>query len=198
MVVVLSVLEHEWGWRCGRMAKQGFLKKHGIVRNAIKEDMLYFALPGILVFTAGLVVSGFDGWVIILLSLVRHPRVLTTLPAQSLVGLALFVIGFTILLLGQITLGRFYSSTLVIRKDHELITHGVYRLVRHPMYLGVILAAIGLPVSASSLTGFLIMLALVPVFLIRIRMEERLLMEEFGDAYRAYQAATSKLIPFVY
>jgi protein-S-isoprenylcysteine O-methyltransferase Ste14 len=46
--------------------------------------------------------------------------------------------------------------------------------------------------------GILIMLVLVPIFLIRIRMEERLLMEEFGDAYQAYQAATSKLVPFIY
>jgi protein-S-isoprenylcysteine O-methyltransferase Ste14 len=180
------------------MAKQGFLKKHGIVRSAIKEDLLYFALPFILVFAAGLFVSGLDGWVIILLGLVRHPRVLTTLSAPSLVGLALFVIGFAILLLGQFTLGRFHSSTLVIREDHQLITHGIYRLVRHPIYLGVILVAIGLTVTASSVHGFLIMLVLVPIFLIRIRMEERLLMEEFGDAYQAYQAATSKLVPFIY
>jgi protein-S-isoprenylcysteine O-methyltransferase Ste14 len=180
------------------MAKQGFLEKHGIVRNAIKEDMLYFALPAILVFFAGLVVSALDGWVIIFLGLVRQPRSLTLLSAPSLVGLALIVMGYTLLLLGQITLGRFHSSTLVIKEDHRLITHGIYRLVRHPMYLGVILVAIGLAVTASSVTGFLIMLALVPVFLIRIRMEERLLMQEFGDAYRAYRAATNKLIPFVY
>ena len=44
------------------MAKRGFLKNHGIVRNAVREDMLYFAIPALLVFTAGLVVSAWDGF----------------------------------------------------------------------------------------------------------------------------------------
>jgi protein-S-isoprenylcysteine O-methyltransferase Ste14 len=57
---------------------------------------------------------------------------------------------------------------------------------------------IGVPVFASSLYGLLTMSALIPVFLNRIRMEERLLTDEFGDAYRTYKEATSKLIPFIY
>ena len=56
----------------------------------------------------------------------------------------------------------------------------------------------GPPASASSLYGLVTMSALIPVFLYRIRIEERLLIEEFGDAYCAYQEATSKLIPFIY
>ncbi|NHZ72798.1 MAG: DUF1295 domain-containing protein, partial [Aquificales bacterium] len=88
-------------------------------------------------------------------------------------------------------------STLVIRKDHQLITHGIYRIVRHPIYLGVIMVVIGVPIYASSLLGLLIMSALIPVFLNRIRIEERLLIDEFGDTYRAYKETTSKLIPFI-
>ena len=48
------------------------------------------------------------------------------------------------------------------------------------------------------LDGFLVMLALIPIVLNRIRIEEKMLMAEFGDAYRAYREATSKLIPFIY
>lgn len=172
------------------MVKSGILKKHGIKRNAIKEDLLFFFFPWILVMFAGMGVSAWD--------LVRKHGGLYLLSVQSVIGLALFVMGFTIMLVAQITLWRFYSSTLVIRKDHQLIRHGIYRIVRHPIYFGVIVVFIGLSVYASSLYGFLIMLLHIPVFLNRIRMEERLLIEEFGDAYRNYRKATQMLVPFIY
>ena len=119
-------------------------------------------------------------------------------PAQNIIGLALILLGYTILFIGHFTLRRFHSSTLVIREDHKLVTHGIYRLVRHPMYLGVLLVAIGMPVFVSSLAGFLIMLILIPILLIRIRIEERLLIDEFGEEYQAYQRSTRKLIPFIF
>jgi protein-S-isoprenylcysteine O-methyltransferase Ste14 len=172
------------------MVKRGFLERHGIVRNAIREDMLYFALPALLFFTAGLVVSAWD--------LVRHQGSLYILSVQSIVGLALIVIGLTIALVAAGTLRRFYSPSLVIREDHQLITHGIYRFTRHPIYLGVFIVCIGIPVFTSSLYGLLTMSALIPIFLNRIRMEERMLIEEFGDAYRTYKETTRKLIPFIY
>ena len=173
-----------------RMAKHGFLKRHRIVRNAIREDILCFAVPWVFVLFAGMGVSAWD--------LVRQQGSLYILSVQSIVGLALIIIGFTILLVAQVTLWRFYSSTLVIKEDHQLITHGIYRLTRHPIYLGNIMFFIGVPVYASSLYGLLTMSALIPVFLNRIRIEERLLTDEFGDAYRTYKETTSKLIPFIY
>ena len=172
------------------MAKRGFLTRHRIVRNAIREDMLYFALPALLVLVAG---TGIIVW-----DLVRQQGGLYVFSVQNFVGVALIAIAFPIVLVAHITLRRSYSSTLVIREDHQLITHGIYRYTRHPIYLGTIMVAIGLPVYASSLYGLLAMSALIPVFLIRIRIEERLLTDEFGDAYRTYKEATSKLIPFVY
>ena len=63
---------------------------------------------------------------------------------------------------------------------------------------GVITAIIGLSVFASSLYGLLTMSVLIPIILNRIRMEERMLTEEFGDAHRRYKETTSKLIPFIY
>lgn len=183
------------------MAKRGYLKRHRIVRNAIKEDLLYFAIPAILIFTAGLVVSAWDGYeglVSKILELVRQPGLFRLLTAGNLIGLALFVFGMTIALVAVGTLRLNYHSTLVIRENHKLVTHGIYRYVRHPVYLGVIIAIIGIPVYASSLYGLMIMIALIPVILNRIRLEERLLTEEFGDAYLEYKTTTKKLIPFIY
>jgi len=183
------------------MAKRGFLARHGIVRNAIREDLLYFAIPAILVFFAGLVISardGYDGLVAKMWELVRQPESLYLLSVQNIVGLALFIVGLTTALVAVVTLRWSYSSTLVIREDHQLITHGIYRFTRHPVYLGVIIAIIGVPVYASSLYGLLAMSALIPILLNRIRIEERMLADEFGDAYRTYKESTSKLIPFIY
>ena len=183
------------------MTKRGFQAKHGILRNAIRKDMLYFALPGIIVLCAGVAFSVSDGWdgiFVTLWSLISQPRNLFLLSGQKILGLALVLSGFTLAFVAFFTLKRSYSSTLVIREDHKLITHGVFRFVRHPIYLGVILVCIGMPVYASSLGGLVTMSVMIPIFLVRIRLEERLLTDEFGDAYRAYKEATRKLIPFVF
>lgn len=60
------------------------------------------------------------------------------------------------------------------------------------------MVCIGLPVFASSLYGLLTISALIPVFLIRIRIEERMLIEEFGDVYQRYKEETSQLVPLIY
>jgi protein-S-isoprenylcysteine O-methyltransferase Ste14 len=172
------------------MVRRGFLTRHGIKRNAIREDVLTFLIPWIFVLFAGMGVSGWD--------LVRRQASLYESSAQNMVGLMLIVIGLTIALVAQITLWRNYSSTLVIREDHQLIAHGVYRFVRHPIYLGSTMACMGIPVYVSSLFGLLVMSALIPIFLNRIRIEERMLTDEFGDAYREYKETTRKLIPFIY
>jgi protein-S-isoprenylcysteine O-methyltransferase Ste14 len=161
-----------------------------IRRNAIREDVLFFALPATFVYTAGVMLSARD--------LVRRQGSLWTLSLQSCAGLMLIVVGFTVLFVATGTLWRSYSSTLVIREDHQLITHGIYRFTRHPIYLGAIMVCVGMPVYASSLGGLLTMAALIPLFLNRIKIEERMLIDEFGLAYRTYQKATSKLIPFIY
>jgi protein-S-isoprenylcysteine O-methyltransferase Ste14 len=129
---------------------------------------------------------------------IKHPQKLFALPLQNMIGVPLFIIGLTIMMVGQITLWQNYSGFVVIKKDHQLITHGIYRFTRNPIYLGAILVFIGLPVYAASVYGFLAMLAIIPIFLFRIEMEEKLLAEHFGDEYETYLRATKMLIPFLY
>jgi protein-S-isoprenylcysteine O-methyltransferase Ste14 len=183
------------------MPKRGFLARHGIERNAIRKDILQFAIPAIIIFCIELIfcvrdgLSGFWGTI---WGLVKQPQNLSMFPLQSILGLALFVIGLTIMIVGQITLRRNYSGTVVIRVDHQLITHGIYRFTRNPIYLGFIMVITGLPVYAASMYGFLTSLVLIPIILNRIRLEEELLTEEFQDAYQKYKETTKKLIPFIY
>ena len=183
------------------MAKNGFLKRHGIVRNAIREDLLQFAVPGIIVLISELlfcVSDGLSGIWGTLWSLIKHPQTLSRFSAQSILGLALFVIGLTTMCVGQVTLFRNYSGTVVIRENHQLITHGIYRFTRNPMYLGLIMVFVGLPVYGASLYGFLTSLVLIPIILNRIRLEEKLLTEEFQDGFQKYKETTKKLLPFIY
>ena len=183
------------------MAKRGFLARHGIVRSAIKKDILIFGFPALTVLFLGLIVSGRDGYnglVETIWELVKDPQKLRLLSIWNIAGLTLFVVGLTIALVAVFTLRRFYSSSLTIREDHQLITHGIYRFTRHPIYFGVLIAIMGAPVYAPSLHGFLVLSLLIPICLYRIRMEEEMLIEEFGDAYRTYKETTRKLIPFIY
>jgi len=115
-----------------------------------------------------------------------------------MIGVSLFVIGLTIMIVGQITLWQNYSGFVVIKKGHQLITHGIYRFTRNPIYLGAIMVFAGLPVYAASVYGFLAMFAQIPVFLFRIKMEEKMLAEHFGDEYETYRNTTKRLIPFLY
>ena len=184
------------------MSKPGLLEKHGIVRNAIRVDMLQFGLPFFAVFAVGIVLSAKGGgleslWPTIW-RVIREPASFFALSVERATGLILFVGGLTVMLVAQFTLWRNYAATLVIREDHQLIQHGIYRLVRHPIYLGVVIVVFGIPVYTSSLSGLLTMVALIPILLNRIRLEEGLLIEAFGDAYRKYRATTSKLIPFIH
>ena len=182
------------------MAKREFLARHGIVRNAVRKDILQFAIPAIIIFFMELIfcadsLTGIWGtsW-----GLVKQPQNLSVFPVLRIVGLALFIIGLTIMIVGQATLWRNYSGTVVIREDHQLVTHGIYRFTRNPIYLGLIMVVIGIPVYAASMYGFLISLLLIPIILNRIRLEEELLTEEFQDAYQKYKETTKKLIPFIY
>ena len=182
---------------------KGFLERIGIVRNAIGKDLLFFFPPFLTVIILEMILcesygDGLSGIWGVIWELVKHPQNLFVLPWHRAMGLVLFVMGLTIMIVSQATLWRNYSGFLIIRKDHRLITHGIYRFTRNPIYLGALIVFIGLPVYAASLYGFLAMLVLIPILLFRIKMEETMLAEHFGDEYEAYRNTTKKLIPFLY
>jgi protein-S-isoprenylcysteine O-methyltransferase Ste14 len=78
------------------------------------------------------------------------------------------------------------------------VTSGVYGLVRHPSYLGLLVNSLGWALAFRSGVGLLLTALLVPPLLARIRAEERLLRSQFGGEYEAYRARTSRLIPGIY
>ena len=116
----------------------------------------------------------------------------------SVVGLILFVTGVGLRIATKRVLGKSYSYTLKPNHTHILITYRMYQIVRHPIYLAMILYTGGIPLIFSSLWGLLLMLGLIPCILYRIGIEEKMLLEEFVDQYKEYMKTTKKLIPFIY
>jgi protein-S-isoprenylcysteine O-methyltransferase Ste14 len=117
---------------------------------------------------------------------------------MNVVGALIFIIGLVITVNAQMTLKRNYSGTLRIREGHQLITHGIYKYVRHPVYTGTLLRTFAIPIYTTSLLGFLFALVGIPLFIYRIGVEEQMLIEEFSDEYLEYTKATRKLFPYVY
>ena len=96
-------------------------------------------------------------------------------------------------------LGANWSISLELREKHQLITHGVYRLVRHPMYLAFFICLTGQAlVLPNWLAGPSDGVAMLLLFAFRIGPEERMMLDEFGEEYRAYMATTKRLLPGVW
>jgi protein-S-isoprenylcysteine O-methyltransferase Ste14 len=85
-----------------------------------------------------------------------------------------------------------------MQPGHTLVTSGIYSVIRHPSYLGLLVNSLGWTLAFRSGVGVLLTLLLIPPLVARIRAEERLLRTHFGDAYEAYCRRTSRLIPGLY
>jgi protein-S-isoprenylcysteine O-methyltransferase Ste14 len=116
-----------------------------------------------------------------------------------LAGVACLVVGLWFFHRSHVDLGTNWSVTLEIRENHRLVRHGVYRVVRHPMYAALFLYAIGqLLVVPNWLVGPSYFVSMVLLFPARVGAEERMMLEQFGDEYAAYMARTKRLVPGVW
>ncbi len=96
-------------------------------------------------------------------------------------------------------LGRNWSVSLEIREDHSLVTGGVYRTIRHPMYTSIFLMAIGQFLLLSNwIAGPAMFVAFTLMFISRLRTEEQMMLDLFGDNYEAYRQNSKRLIPWVW
>jgi protein-S-isoprenylcysteine O-methyltransferase Ste14 len=114
------------------------------------------------------------------------------------VGLGGVVVGAGIRVAAMAQLGPLFSTFVTIQKEHRLVTSGLYRFVRHPIYTGSLLAVVGIFLVFRSrlVWGALPLYGLGTLW--RIHDEERLLLAAFGEEFRRYRARTWRLLPFVY
>jgi protein-S-isoprenylcysteine O-methyltransferase Ste14 len=113
-------------------------------------------------------------------------------------GLGLFALG-TFLRLGAVrTLGPRHSVWVAVQKNHQLVTSGFYRFIRHPSYLGALMAVFGWALAFRSGAGVLVGMLMIPPIVSRMIAEESLLVAEFGEDYLAYRRRTRRVLPLVY
>ena len=110
----------------------------------------------------------------------------------------LLIAGLIIAIVARRTLARNWSVAVALKEDHELITTGPYKYVRHPIYTGMLLMILGTALSVATLgacIGFFIILVGV---LLKLRQEEALLTKHFAQGYLSYKKRTRTLIPFIW
>jgi protein-S-isoprenylcysteine O-methyltransferase Ste14 len=165
-----------------------FFAKRTVYRQPWRQRVMYLGI--------GLVV-----WAII------HFMPLTVLsfrlpfagPVTDVIGASLCALGLAFSVWARFHLGRNWSGTVTIKEDHQLIQTGPYRWVRHPIYTGVLLAVVGTFLAlVPSFAGLVGMAVLVAAFSFKLRQEERVMTNQFPDAYPAYKKRVrGALIPYL-
>ena len=120
-------------------------------------------------------------------------------PAAQVAGLGLMAAGIAIRSIAIHQLGRFHTPNVAIRADHHLLQTGLYSIVRHPSYLGALLAFLGFGLALDNVLSLALIVVVTPcLYLYRIREEDAVLLAAFGEPYRDYCARTKRLVPWVY
>jgi protein-S-isoprenylcysteine O-methyltransferase Ste14 len=119
-------------------------------------------------------------------------------PAFTYAGLLLTLAGISFAIWARFYLGGNWSGTVTVKENHSLVRRGPYAIVRHPIYSGLLLALFGTALvwreaRVLAATGLLFVM-----YSLKIRIEEKFMIEQFGDAYQEYRRQVKALIPFVY
>ncbi len=145
-------------------------------------------------------------WITVLLSIttgvlssIYFDMAITPNHYAGYIGLAIIATGIFFRIYAIRILGKFFTVTLSIHDNHFIVKDGPFRFLRHPSYTGSLLSFLGMGVSLNNWISLVIIF--VPVlfsFINRINIEEKLLLDKFGEEYEEYQRKTKKLIPGIY
>ena len=113
------------------------------------------------------------------------------------IGAGLAAIGVAVAIWARLYIGRNWSPRPAKKEAHELVTGGPYAVVRHPIYTGIIISALGTALTGT-IVGLIVLAFAAALFLSRVRTEEQIMLELFPDAYPSYQSRTKRLIPFIW
>lgn len=124
-------------------------------------------------------------------------RIVPASPGAGYFGLALTCLGAAFALWARSTLGANWSAIVSVKKEHSFVHRGPYRIVRHPIYAGGLLAMLGTAVVYGEAGCFLAVVLAFVGWWSKARIEEEFMTQQFGEDYRRYQKDVKKLIPFV-
>jgi protein-S-isoprenylcysteine O-methyltransferase Ste14 len=115
------------------------------------------------------------------------------------IGAILIIVGLIIRIISILTLKEHFTYTVTKIENHELIETGLYKIVRHPGYLGQLIIFLGIAVSLSNWISIIFMITSVSIgYVYRIKTEEKFMIEQMGNKYIDYQKRTKRLIPLIY
>ncbi|MEM9720519.1 MAG: protein-S-isoprenylcysteine O-methyltransferase [Bacteroidota bacterium] len=116
--------------------------------------------------------------------------------AINLVGIGVLLLSLWIFYRSHRDLGKNWSVSLEIREEHTLVTEGIYRKIRHPMYTAIWLWVIGQAlILPNYLAGFSGIITFGLLYFLRVGKEEEMMIQQFGKAYEVYKNSTNRLIP---
>ena len=177
--------------------------------------LVLFALSGVAFFAGGNLSAGVrearsNRWVLPVLGVIgflntylpayTDRRGLWTIDGDTIrwLGVVLFTAGGALRLWPVFVLGNRFSGLVAIQHGHTLVTSGIYGVIRHPSYLGLLINSLGWSLAFRSGVGVFLTLLFIPPLLARIDAEEKLLHSQFGDDYNVYRSHTWLLIPGIY
>ncbi len=178
------------GWYIIRQPFERKAKKVGVSKSHFgrrESSILAFAFLGLLAIPAVYALIGFP-------ALLDRPFI----PAIAWLGLVTLCAALWLFRRSHVDLGRNWSISLEVRERHALVKTGVYRLIRHPMYSSFFLLALAQMLLLSNwFAGASGLLGVGVLYAFRVRQEERMMLEYFGNDYLGYMADTKRLIPWI-
>jgi protein-S-isoprenylcysteine O-methyltransferase Ste14 len=127
----------------------------------------------------------------------NQPVFTVTFPI-ALAGLGLAVCGIGLSIWARLVLGENWSSFPSVKQNHRLIMTGPYRLVRHPIYTGLLIALLGSALQYGLVRSFLAVLTCAVGLYLKVAVEEEFMVQRFGEAYLRYCRKVSALVPYLF
>ncbi len=124
-------------------------------------------------------------------------RIISSTEAVKWIAGVLCIAGLAFCVWARATLGRNWSGTVTLKEEHELIERGPYRVVRHPIYTGLLVMIFATAITSGYLSGMVAVILAFTSFWIKLGGEEKLMLQQFPDQYRSYQQRVKRIIPFV-
>jgi len=179
------------GWIVASVFRQKYAKQ--TKKNTIVDDRKiglekYFVIPGVLCFVIIPPVYIFTP----LLNFADY-----ALPDWlAWIGTGIYVVALWLFWRSMADLGRNWSISVQLRDEHSLVTEGVYRYIRHPLYASGFLTAIATALMLHNWIAGLSWLAIsIPIYLTRVDHEEQMMLDHFGEQYQKYMKCTGRLVP---
>ena len=175
-------------WALSEIFINRFMRsKTGDKKNQDKNSLAFIWLTIVICMTAAIYIS------------INYYFPISTFQTVGYFGLGLILTG--VILRGIVirSLGKYFTADVTIRQGHQLKKDGFYKYLRHPSYSASLLSFIGFGISLNNWVSLIIIVAAILfAFIRRINVEEKTLMEHFGQEYIDYKKRTYRLVPFIY